>query len=87
MGESLSGLTDAIRRLGKIAWIHVRHEAVAVFAAAADASDQLSPSAPAVAAPAICTSTSASLGVPAAGEATPDASQILHHEVHLTILH
>jgi pyruvate dehydrogenase (quinone) len=26
VGDSLNGLTDAIRRQGKIEWIHVRHE-------------------------------------------------------------
>src|SRR5260221_4340235 len=29
VGDSLNGLTDAIRRQGKIEWIHVRHEEVA----------------------------------------------------------
>ena len=33
VGDSLNGLTDAIRRQGKIEWIHVRHEEVAAFAA------------------------------------------------------
>src|SRR5271167_1303779 len=33
VGDSLNGLTDAIRRRGKIEWIHVRHEEVAAFAA------------------------------------------------------
>ncbi|OSI22488.1 ubiquinone-dependent pyruvate dehydrogenase [Bradyrhizobium canariense] len=37
VGDSLNGLTDAIRRHGKIDWIHVRHEEVAAFAAGADA--------------------------------------------------
>jgi pyruvate dehydrogenase (quinone) len=37
VGDSLNGLTDAIRRQGKIAWIHVRHEEVAAFAAGAEA--------------------------------------------------
>ena len=37
VGDSLNGLTDAIRRQGKIEWIHVRHEEVAAFAAGADA--------------------------------------------------
>ncbi|MCW2530301.1 MAG: pyruvate dehydrogenase, partial [Pseudonocardiales bacterium] len=36
-GDSLNGLTDAIRRDGEIAWQHVRHEEAAAFAAAADA--------------------------------------------------
>jgi pyruvate dehydrogenase (quinone) len=35
--DSLNGLTDAIRRLSTIEWIHVRHEDVAPFAASADA--------------------------------------------------
>jgi pyruvate dehydrogenase (quinone) len=37
VGDSLNGLTDAIRRQGKIEWVHVRHEEVAAFAAAAEA--------------------------------------------------
>ncbi|WP_426418946.1 ubiquinone-dependent pyruvate dehydrogenase [Bradyrhizobium genosp. A] len=37
VGDSLNGLTDAVRRQGKIEWIHVRHEEVAAFAAGADA--------------------------------------------------
>src|SRR3981189_2964687 len=37
VGDSLNGLTDAIRRQGKIEWKHVRHEEVAAFAAGADA--------------------------------------------------
>jgi pyruvate dehydrogenase (quinone) len=37
VGDSLNGLTDAIRRSGKIEWIHVRHEEVAAFAAGAEA--------------------------------------------------
>jgi pyruvate dehydrogenase (quinone) len=37
VGDSLNGLTDAIRRRGKIEWIHVRHEEVAAFAAGAEA--------------------------------------------------
>ena len=37
VGDSLNGLTDAIRRQGKIDWIHVRHEEVAAFAAGAEA--------------------------------------------------
>jgi pyruvate dehydrogenase (quinone) len=36
-GDSLNGVTDAIRRQGKIQWIHVRHEEVAAFAAGAEA--------------------------------------------------
>src|ERR1700759_599717 len=37
VGDSLNGLTDAIRRQGKIEWVHVRHEEVAAFAAGAEA--------------------------------------------------
>src|SRR6202453_1090908 len=37
VGDSLNGLTDAIRRHGKIQWVHLRHEEVAAFAAGADA--------------------------------------------------
>lgn len=37
VGDSLNGFTDAIRRNGEIAWLHVRHEEVAAFAAGADA--------------------------------------------------
>ena len=37
VGDSLNGLTDAIRRQGKIEWIHVRHEEVGAFAAGAEA--------------------------------------------------
>ena len=37
VGDSLNGLTDAIRSQGKIEWIHVRHEEVAAFAASAEA--------------------------------------------------
>ena len=29
VGDSLNGLTDAVRRHGKIEWLHVRHEEVA----------------------------------------------------------
>jgi pyruvate dehydrogenase (quinone) len=36
VGDSLNGLTDAIRRQGKIEWIHLRHEEAAAFAAAAE---------------------------------------------------
>jgi pyruvate dehydrogenase (quinone) len=36
-GDSLNGVTDAIRRQGKIEWIHVRDEEVAAFAAGAEA--------------------------------------------------
>jgi len=37
VGDSLNGITDSIRRQGKIEWIHVRHEEVAAFAASAEA--------------------------------------------------
>jgi pyruvate dehydrogenase (quinone) len=36
-GDSLNGLSDSLRRLDKIAWMHVRHEEVAAFAAGAEA--------------------------------------------------
>src|ERR1700752_1423812 len=37
VGDSLKGMTAALRRQGKIEWIHVRHEEVAAFAAGAEA--------------------------------------------------
>src|SRR3954449_12674172 len=37
VGDSLNGLTDALRRQGKNEWIHVRHEEVGAFAASAEA--------------------------------------------------
>ena len=37
VGDSLNGLTEALRRRQAIDWIHVRHEEVAAFAAAGDA--------------------------------------------------
>jgi pyruvate dehydrogenase (quinone) len=37
VGDSLNGFTDALRRLGAIEWIHMRHEEGAAFAAAAEA--------------------------------------------------
>jgi pyruvate dehydrogenase (quinone) len=37
VGDSLNGLTDSIRRQGKIEWVHVRHEEVGAFAAGAEA--------------------------------------------------
>jgi DNA-binding winged helix-turn-helix (wHTH) protein len=37
LGDSLNGLTDAVRRQGKIDWVHVRHEEAAAFAAEAEA--------------------------------------------------
>lgn len=37
VGDSLNGLTDAVRRRGDIEWVPVRHEEVAAFAAGAEA--------------------------------------------------
>ena len=37
VGDSLNGITDSIRRQGKIEWIHVRHEEVAALAAGSEA--------------------------------------------------
>jgi pyruvate dehydrogenase (quinone) len=37
VGDSLNGLTDSLRRQGRIEWIHVRHEEVAAFAAGGEA--------------------------------------------------
>src|ERR1700756_595673 len=37
VGDSLNGLTDAIRRQNKIEWVHMRHEEAAAFAAGAAA--------------------------------------------------
>jgi pyruvate dehydrogenase (quinone) len=37
VGDSLNPVTDAVRRNGKIRWIHVRHEETAAFAAGAEA--------------------------------------------------
>ena len=37
VGDSLNGLTDAVRRQGKMEWLHFRHEEVAAFAAGAEA--------------------------------------------------
>lgn len=36
-GDSLNGLTDSLRRLDRVRWMHVRHEEVAAFAAGAEA--------------------------------------------------
>jgi thiamine pyrophosphate-dependent acetolactate synthase large subunit-like protein len=36
-GDSLNGLNDSLRRLGRIDWMHVRHEEVAAFAAGGEA--------------------------------------------------
>src|ERR1700691_954541 len=35
-GDSLNGITDAIRRNNKIEWMHMRHEEAAAFAAGAE---------------------------------------------------
>ena len=37
VGDSLNGITDSLRRLGDIEWIHTRHEEAAAFAAGAEA--------------------------------------------------
>jgi pyruvate dehydrogenase (quinone) len=37
VGDSLNGITDAVRRSGKIRWIQVRHEETGAFAAGAEA--------------------------------------------------
>jgi pyruvate dehydrogenase (quinone) len=37
VGDSLNGLTDALRRQRKIEWVHVRHEETAAFAAGGEA--------------------------------------------------
>ncbi|MBB4619606.1 ubiquinone-dependent pyruvate dehydrogenase [Sphingomonas abaci] len=36
-GDSLNGLNDSLRRIGRIDWMHVRHEEAAAFAAGAEA--------------------------------------------------
>ena len=36
VGDSLNGLTEALRQNGEIAWVHVRHEEVAAFAASGE---------------------------------------------------
>ena len=36
-GDSLNGFTDALRTRPELAWVHVRHEEAAAFAAAAEA--------------------------------------------------
>jgi pyruvate dehydrogenase (quinone) len=56
VGDSLNGFTDALRRQGKIEWIHVRHEEVAAFAPAPKLiSPASSRCAPAAADPGTCT--------------------------------
>jgi pyruvate dehydrogenase (quinone) len=37
VGDSLNGLTEELRRQNDVAWVHVRHEEVAAFAAAGEA--------------------------------------------------
>ena len=37
VGDSLNGMTEALRRQSEIAWVHVRHEEVAAFAASGEA--------------------------------------------------
>ncbi len=37
VGDSLNGLTDSLRRQGKIEWVHVRNEEAGAFAAGAEA--------------------------------------------------
>src|ERR1700722_13718529 len=37
VGDSLNGFTDALRRMGGIEWIHMRHEEAGAFAAGAEA--------------------------------------------------
>jgi hypothetical protein len=37
VGDSLNPVTDAVRRSGKIQWVHVRHEENGAFAAGAEA--------------------------------------------------
>src|SRR5580698_8111594 len=37
VGDSLNGITEALRKRGDVDWIHCRHEEVAAFAAAAEA--------------------------------------------------
>ena len=37
VGDSLNGITDELRKSGKIKWIHYRHEEAAAFAAGAEA--------------------------------------------------
>lgn len=37
VGDSLNGLTDSLRRIGTVDWVHMRHEEGAAFAAGAEA--------------------------------------------------
>jgi glyoxylate carboligase len=63
VGDSLNGLTDAIRRQDKIEWVHVRHEEVAALRRVPRRISRVSSrSAPAVAGRAISTSSMASGG-------------------------
>ena len=41
VGDSLNGITEALRQRGEIDWVHVRHEEAAAFAAGAEAADDL----------------------------------------------
>jgi Thiamine pyrophosphate enzyme, N-terminal TPP binding domain len=66
VGDSLNGLTDAIRRQGKIEWIHVRHERSRRSQPAPKPISRVSsPFAPAAADRATCTSSTAYLTVTA----------------------
>ncbi|WP_082728113.1 thiamine pyrophosphate-binding protein [Burkholderia mayonis] len=38
-GDSLNGLSDSLRRIGGICWMHTRHEEAAAFAAGAEAAE------------------------------------------------
>jgi pyruvate dehydrogenase (quinone) len=44
VGDSLSGITDSLRRQGKIDWVHMRHEEAGAFAAGAEAHLKVLPS-------------------------------------------
>src|SRR6201995_1926067 len=37
VGDTLNGFTDALRRIGSIDWMHMRHEEAGAFAAGAEA--------------------------------------------------
>jgi hypothetical protein len=74
VGDSLNGLTDALRKRKAIDWIHVRHEEVAAFAAAAEAqlTGELAVCAPVRAGRAICiSSTACSMRIAAARRCSP----------------
>ena len=54
-GDSLNGITGAIRKQKLVRWVHVRHEETAAFAAGAEAHLTGNwPSAPEAAVPATC---------------------------------